>query len=202
MDHAEYVTKSLDYYENFHQSYHRKTFFVDPTPFLAPLAELLPADALVFDVGCSSGRDMLWFKKKGFRVMGLERSASLCRMARLHTDAAVIEADYRDFDFSTVHAHAILLIGTLVHVPHPMVPETLRAIVQGLRNQGLVLLTLKDGRGFQQSDDGRMFYLWDKEAFLRLAGNLSASILHYQYSPSLLGNSDAWHTLICRLDDV
>jgi len=201
MDQAEYLTKCLDYYETFHESYHRRTFFVDPEPFLAPLAELLPPDALVFDVGCSSGRDMLWFKQRGFRVMGLERSASLCRMARLHTDAAIIEADYRDFDFSTVQADAILLIGTLVHVPHPLVPDTLRSIAQGVRNRGFVLLTLKDGQGCQQRDDGRIFYLWDKEAFLRLAEVLSAKTLHYQYSSSLLDNSDAWHTLICRVDD-
>ena len=48
-----------DYYQKKYKSYHEKTFEIDPSDFLSPLAERLTAGAVVLDVGCGSGRDLL-----------------------------------------------------------------------------------------------------------------------------------------------
>ena len=62
--------KMSDYYQKNYTSYHEKTFSIDPSSFLAPLAQRLPSEAFVLDVGCGSGRDLLWMKNKGFEVIG------------------------------------------------------------------------------------------------------------------------------------
>ncbi|MFO7972749.1 MAG: class I SAM-dependent methyltransferase [Desulfobacterales bacterium] len=54
-----------DYYQKNYNAYHEKTFSMDPSSFLAPLAQRLPAEAFILDVGCCSGRDLLWMKKRG-----------------------------------------------------------------------------------------------------------------------------------------
>ena len=52
-----------DYYQKNYKTYHEKTFSIDPSSFLDPFAKRLPGDAFVLDVGCGSGRDLLWMKK-------------------------------------------------------------------------------------------------------------------------------------------
>jgi hypothetical protein len=49
-----------DYYTHHFQVYHARTFSVDPSSFLNPLAAHLSTGSTVVDVGCGSGRDILW----------------------------------------------------------------------------------------------------------------------------------------------
>lgn len=54
-----------DFYIEHYKAYHEKTFSIDPTSFLEPLARRLPPEAFILDVGSGSGRDLLWMKKSG-----------------------------------------------------------------------------------------------------------------------------------------
>ena len=99
----------------------------------------------VLDVGCGSGRDLLWLKKRGFRVKGFEWSAALAVMARRHADCEVREGDFTSHDFSAMPADAVILIGALVHVPHADFACIFGRIAAALKNGGLVLITLKEG---------------------------------------------------------
>jgi SAM-dependent methyltransferase len=53
-----------DFYQKNYKVYHEKTFSIDPSSFLAPLAKRLPAEAFILDVGCGSGRDLLEVYKR------------------------------------------------------------------------------------------------------------------------------------------
>jgi SAM-dependent methyltransferase len=48
------------------KKYCSETFSIDPTSFLGLLLKYLPAGASILDIGCGFGRDLLWFKNKGF----------------------------------------------------------------------------------------------------------------------------------------
>jgi len=65
-----------DYYQENYKVYHEKTFSIDPSSFLEPLAQRLPAKAFILDVGCGSGRDLLWMKRSvddwGTALIGVE----------------------------------------------------------------------------------------------------------------------------------
>ena len=71
-----------DYYQENYKAYHEKTFSIDPSSFLEPLARRLPPEAFILDVGCGSGRDLMWMAKRGFEVIGFERSPGLAELAR------------------------------------------------------------------------------------------------------------------------
>ena len=54
----------MDYYKENYKEYFDRTFSLDPSSFLGPVVERLSSGAMMLDVGCGSGRDLLWFKKK------------------------------------------------------------------------------------------------------------------------------------------
>ena len=91
---------SSRFYHTHAQDYFNQTIQVDPSSFLLPLVKHLAPGSTVLDVGCGSGRDMLWLSGRGFPCTGLERSPDLAALARQHTGLSVIVADFEAFDFS------------------------------------------------------------------------------------------------------
>jgi SAM-dependent methyltransferase len=163
-----------DYYQKNYKTYHEKTFSIDPSSFLAPLAQRLPAEAFVLDVGCGSGRDLLWMKKRGFDVIGFERSPGLAELARESVGCEVIEGDFETYDFSSILVDAVMLVGALVHV----------------------LITLKQGSGERADSDGRVFYLWDDPKARELFDTLEFKVCDFSTSVSKTGSGDVWMSYV------
>ena len=58
----------------------------DPFSFLEALVRRLTTGATSLDIGCGSGRDMCWFRERGFKPAGLERSSALAELAPYWND--------------------------------------------------------------------------------------------------------------------
>jgi len=185
------------YHQNYHQ-YHRATFNIDPTSFLEPLAKELKTGARILDVGCGSGRDLVWLQKRNYKVMGFERSAGLAKLAKKHAGCEVIQGDFETHDFSNYAFDAMLLCGTLVHIPHPRMLVVLRHIIQGVRDGGLILISLKAGDGCKSADDHRVFYLWKDGDLRELMDGLGLTIIAFQRSRTKLKKRDIWLSYVLR----
>ena len=56
-----FTRKSMsNFYENNHQNYFDTTSKIDSDTFLSSLAEYLHVGDSILDIGCGSGRDLLW----------------------------------------------------------------------------------------------------------------------------------------------
>jgi SAM-dependent methyltransferase len=185
-----------DFYQKNYQAYHEKTFSIDPTSFLAPLAKRLPAEAFILDVGCGSGRDLLWMKKQGFDVIGFEKSPELAELARDNAGCEVIEGNYETYDFSLIQVDAILLVGVLVHVPHEGFSKVFQNITSAISDDGLVLITLKDGSGDLKVPDGRTFYLWEDPKAREMFDTLGFKVCDYSSSVSKTGSGAVWMSYV------
>jgi SAM-dependent methyltransferase len=181
-----------DFYAAFSQEYHERTARLDSTPFLEPLAARLAPGSLVLDVGCSSGRDLLWFKSRGFRVQGLERAPELARIARESAHCEVLNDDFETFDFSTLTADALCLIAALVHVPRERLPAVLGRILKACNPGGLVLMTMKEGEGESGDGRGRTFYLWRHGDLRRLFREMNLAVEHFARRESMLATGEMW----------
>ena len=155
-----------DFYQKYFQDYHAATFGVDPGSFLTPFAQYLTAGDHILDVGCGSGRDLVWLKKNNFEITGFERAVGLAALARRHAGCAVIEGDFETYDFSKFLYDGVLMCGALVHTPHERLARVVGNIVQGVRENGIVLISLKEGTGSARKKDSRVFYYW-QDADLR-----------------------------------
>jgi SAM-dependent methyltransferase len=185
-----------DYYQENYIAYHEKTFSIDPSSFLEPLAQRLPPDAFIMDVGCGSGRDLLWMKKQGFEVIGFERSSGLAELARENAGCEVIEADFETYDFSSIMVDAVMIVGALVHIPHERFREVFENIASALTENGNVLLTLKEGEGSRKDSDGRIFYLWQDDEARELFKSIGFKVCDFAKSVSKTGSGDVWMSYV------
>ncbi len=182
----------VDYYQYHHTTYHEKTFHIDPSSFLEPLIRhLKPGDKLL-DVGCGSGRDLLWLKGHGFNVTGFERSKGLAALARKHTGCEIIEGDFQTYDFSKQKFDAILLSGSLVHIPHAHLESVFGHILDGVGNGGKVLVSLKEGDGSSVGEDGRAFFYWQDTELRNLFAKHIFRVLEFHKGTSKVNKSDLW----------
>lgn len=181
-----------DYYQKNYKTYHEKTFSIDPSSFLDPFAKRLPGDAFVLDVGCGSGRDLLWMKKRGFDVIGFERSPGLAELARDNAGCEVIEGDFETYDFSSILVDAIMAIGALVHVPHEGFSKVFENITSAIPDNGSVLITLKEGSGELKHPDGRIFYMWEDPKARKMFNTLGFKVCDVSSSVSKTGSGDVW----------
>jgi len=51
-------------------------------------------------------------------MIGFDRFPGLAELARENTGCKAIEGDFKTYDFSSILVDDVMLVGTLVHVPH------------------------------------------------------------------------------------
>ena len=168
-----------DYYQKNYKAYHEKTFSIDPSSFLTPLAQRLPPEAFVLDVGCGSGRDLLWMKNRGFEVIGFEQSPGLAELARNNADCEVIEGDFETYDFSSIFVDERF-------------SEVFKNTTASISRRGNVLITLKEGRGDMTDSDGRTFYLWEDPKAREMFDTLGFKVRDFASAVSKTGSGDLW----------
>jgi SAM-dependent methyltransferase len=64
---------------------------LEPSPWIARFAHLVPPGGTVLDLACGSGRHARWFAERGHRVLGVDRDGAA--LATLQGVAETLEAD-------------------------------------------------------------------------------------------------------------
>ena len=187
-----------DYYRINYQAYHKRTFQLNPASFLNPLVKVLPCGSKVLDVGCGSGRDLLWLKHRGYQIVGLEKAVELADLAQQMVGCEIIRADFESYDFSSLKVDAVLLIGALVHLPHLKMPAVLKNIMKAVRPGGRILITLKEGQGRMTGDDDRVFYLWQPNELSSKFRKLGIREEDHFSQKSIAGADDIWLTYLLK----
>jgi len=70
-----------NYYETHADEYFHATYAVDLQPIWEKLSKRLEKGNYIHDLGSGSGRDLRHFAERGFRVVGIDYSANLVRLA-------------------------------------------------------------------------------------------------------------------------
>ncbi len=184
-----------DYYSRHFLEYHQQTVSLQPD-YLRPFIDRLRPGEVILDVGCGGGRDLLYLKRRGFQVIGFEKSPGLAALARIHAKCEVIEGDFETFPFKTLRVGAILLSAALVHIRPDRLENILSRILPALApdppDEGVVYLSLKEGAGTVSDDTGRIFHLWDGHCLQAALERCGLSIVHFARTPSSLSPTDIW----------
>lgn len=113
-------------------------------------------NSLILDIGCGPGRDTKIFSAKGYRVVGIDLSQKLLRIARQQ----VARADFKlmnigNINFQPNHFEGLWANSSLMHLPKEHIRDALKQYHGVLKENGLFYLCLKQGEGEQMVPDKR-----------------------------------------------
>lgn len=161
------------FYEDSADAYARQTLPVRLDVLWNTFAKLLRPGDQVLDLGCGAGRDLKELSQRGFRVLGIEYSATLADIARNYSGQEVRIADFQDCDLGGSQFDGIWAVASLLHIPRDNIPDVLVSLRRALRPEGILLTSMKKGNGAEIAKDGRHFELYQPEQWegiLRTAG--------------------------------
>jgi len=101
----------------------------------------------VLDVGCGVGRDLAWFRARGARGIGIDRSGGMLAMAGDAVDGGVAQMDMRALAFPMGSFDLVWCIASLLHLPKRDAPVALAEMRRVLRPGGVLALSLQEGSG-------------------------------------------------------
>lgn len=138
-----------EYWDSFYRSRDSVAVPRDPSPFAQWVREQDPHPHVLVDIGTGTGRDALWFARRGQRVLGLDYAPAAVAQAAATADAERLPATFETFDL--YDADQVLTTGA--RLASSGAPPTLygRFLLHALEDDGrrnlwrLAEVTLRDG---------------------------------------------------------
>jgi len=151
-------------------------------PLLAEWLTHLPADASLLDIGCGGGKDADDLDRRGYRVVGVDRtSALLLAGRRRYRSLSLVRADLRSLPFQAMAFDGLWAAASLMHLPKPDARRLLADLCKLVRPGGLCAATVTYGMKSRLVTDGwvpgRYFARWKKDELARAVRRAGWTIL-------------------------
>ncbi len=154
-------------------------------PLLAEWLTHLPADARLLDLGCGGGQDADDLDRRGYRVVGVDRtSALLLAGRRRYRSLPLVRADLRSLPFQAMAFDGLWAAASLMHLPKPDARRILADLCKLVRPGGLFAATVTYGMKSRLVTDGwvpgRYFARWRKDELARAVRRAGWEIVSLQ----------------------
>ena len=160
--------------------------------------ENVPARGLLADLGCGPALDGARFTEAGFRVIGMDLSAGMLKVAAQSLGDRVAQADLRALPIQSGRLDGIWCSAALIHVPEGDTTHVLKEFRRTLRGSGSVALitALGDGPRFEAvsyAPDERRWFVYRRAD--RLKQQLSEAGFSTRSMREVAGNR-RWATFL------
>ena len=157
------MSETIDYYENNAQDFADSTADIEFSEIQDTFLAELKNGASVLDFGCGSGRDTRYFLKRGYKVIALDGSAELCKIAEEKTGVSVIHMDFNEFEEKDKY-DGIWACSSILHLPKKELKQVLVHMEQALHIGGIIYTSFKYG-DFEGTRNGRFFTDFTEDSF-------------------------------------
>ena len=146
---------TIHFYDECSEQYAELTVKADMSKQYVKFLAYLPTDASILDAGCGSGRDSLFFMKKGYAVTMLDASAEMCKCAEKLTGQKALHMQFDEINFEK-QFDGIWACASLLHVPENKLGTIFAKFWRALKDNGILYATWKYGE--EERYDGERFY--------------------------------------------
>lgn len=144
----EYIENTLRYYENNFEDYYKSwnIDFVNNHDFKNPdiFLDYLSKNSKILELGCGSGRDILYFKSKGYNVKGIDGSKKMCELTSKLLGEKIEEKTFLDIDYKS-EFDGVYACASLLHLNNEDLIICLNKICDALKPNGIFYTDFKHG---------------------------------------------------------
>jgi SAM-dependent methyltransferase len=120
----------------------------------AKFEQSLPSQSIIIDVGSGTGRDSLYFTRKGYKVISFDASESLVEFSKLFLEDVRLET-FESFNIDTL-VDGIWACASLLHVERNDILRIMQKYVNFLKPHGVFYMSFK-ACDYDYIKDGRQF---------------------------------------------
>lgn len=153
---------TLDFYNTNAEEYNETRAHVSPEFQIQrdTFLKQLKKNGYILEIGAGHGRDALYFKELGFRVLATEPAAELAKIAESKIKEPVLLLTAQEITFKN-EFDGIWAAASLIHVPINELPAVFVKLRDALKSGGVIHASFLKGVGkedfAEQIEDGRFF---------------------------------------------
>lgn len=157
---------SIEYYNKNAEEFYQGTVFADMSEACEKFLRYIAPGGRILDAGCGSGRDSLYFIKRGYEVVSFDASEQMVRLSSELTGQKTLLMKFDEVNFKN-EFDGIWACASLLHVPKSEIKDVLKKLIQGLKKNGIFYMSFKYGQGEELRGE-RLFNFYDEETLLEL----------------------------------
>ena len=159
--------------------------FTDPHPDLPAVAQHLKDEGLnrVLDLGCGTGRHVVYLARNGFAVHGLDNSPQAIKMSEAWLEKEHLDADVRlqemteKLPYADGFFDAVLSVQVIHHADVATIKRIVQEMVRVIKRGGFIFVTVPKLR-----NQGKSFKEIEPNTFVPLDG-AEAGLPHHYFTP-------------------
>lgn len=163
---TEEIKTTIEYYNNNAEQFADTTKGVGFANIQMRFLSKLPHGGGILDFGCGSGRDTRYFLNQGYRVVAIDGSERLCKLASEYTGISVKNMLFQELADVEIY-DGVWACSSILHLPYDDLKEVMKKIATALKEQGIFYTSFKYGT-FEGQRNGRYFTDMSEEKFADL----------------------------------
>lgn len=157
------TNETLNYYNQKANDFVMDTIAVEFTEIQDFFLEQICTSGKILDLGCGSGRDTKYFLDRGYRVIAVDGSVELCKIASEFTGIEVRQMLFEELEDRDVY-DGVWACASILHVTKDKLPNVIGRIGTALKSGGVAYMSFKYG-DFEGVRNGRYFTCLTETSF-------------------------------------
>ncbi len=177
---------AIDYYDQNAEDFFFKTVNADMSSIYKLFLKYVPKGGCICDLGCGSGRDSKYFLEQGYKVIPVDGSINICRLASNFLGIKVENIKFQELNFISIF-DAIWACSSLIFVSYEEMNYIINKILLSCKDMAIIYLCFKYGNN-KVKRHGCEYYNYTEKSFNQLLKKYQClSILEEWLSYDVLG---------------
>ena len=138
------ISKTIEYYNKNAKKYYDDTVNADMSYFRDKFLSKVKLGGTILDLGCGTGRDSKAFKEAGYKVIAVDGSIELCKMATKLIGQEVICSTFEDLEPSEKY-DGIWACSSLLHIPKEEIKKVIKKLLLYMNDNCILYMSYKYG---------------------------------------------------------